>query len=194
MGLIHPSDDGARAALRPPDELPEAHSALAWDDRPGLASTTASAPNHDARTVDSSSTVPPAGMKLEPPTAWNRAAHQAAGKPVSSAMQMASSTLISLVMVLSLLAAARLLVPSLVEDIRYRWYRGQLRAEYELTDERMRHVAPTPGRRLSDGRRCLRPAWCISICSAICKRSVSTNASWAAATLHSAMKGKAAGS
>jgi len=56
-------------------------------------------------------------------------------------LHMAGSTLISLSMVLVLLAAARLLVPALVEDVRYRWHRGQLRAEYELSGERLRSVS-----------------------------------------------------
>lgn len=59
----------------------------------------------------------------------------------SGVIHMAGSTLISLAMVLVLLAAARLLVPSLVEDVRYRWHRGQLRAEYELSGERLRSVS-----------------------------------------------------
>ena len=54
---------------------------------------------------------------------------------------LAASTLLSLVMVLTLLLVARLVVPSLVESIRYGWYRGQLRAEYELSGERLRNVS-----------------------------------------------------
>lgn len=56
-------------------------------------------------------------------------------------MHLATSTFLSLVMVLGLLLIARMLVPSLVESIRYSWYRGQLRAEYELSSERLRHVS-----------------------------------------------------
>lgn len=59
----------------------------------------------------------------------------------SHPLHLAASTLLSLVMVLGLLLAARLLVPSLVESIRYGWYRGQLRAEYELSGERLRNVS-----------------------------------------------------
>ena len=43
--------------------------------------------------------------------------------------------------VLVLLIAVRLIVPSLVESVRYGWYRGQLRAEYELSGERLRDVS-----------------------------------------------------
>lgn len=56
-------------------------------------------------------------------------------------MHMATSTLLSLVMVLGLLLVARWMVPSLVESIRYGWYRGQLRAEYELSGQRLQNVS-----------------------------------------------------
>ncbi len=55
--------------------------------------------------------------------------------------QLAYSTLLSLMVVLVLLVAVRLIVPSLVESVRYGWYRGQLRAEYELSGERLREVS-----------------------------------------------------
>ena len=56
-------------------------------------------------------------------------------------LHLATSTLLSLLMVLALLLAARLLVPSLVESIRYGWYRGQLRAEYEISGQQLRQVS-----------------------------------------------------
>ncbi len=56
-------------------------------------------------------------------------------------LHLATSTLLSLLMVLALLLVARLVIPSLVESIRYGWYRGQLRAEYELSDQRLRTVS-----------------------------------------------------
>ncbi|MBX3422121.1 MAG: trypsin-like peptidase domain-containing protein [Pirellulaceae bacterium] len=62
-------------------------------------------------------------------------------KSHSSIWHMAGSTLVSMLMVLGLLVAARLVVPTLVEDIRYRWYRGQLRAEHELSSERLQNVS-----------------------------------------------------
>lgn len=55
--------------------------------------------------------------------------------------QLAYSTLLSLMVVLVLLGAVRLIVPSLVESVRYGWYRGQLRAEYEMSGERLKHVS-----------------------------------------------------
>ena len=56
-------------------------------------------------------------------------------------MQLATSTFVSLCMVLGLLLIARLAVPPLVESVRYSWSRGQLRAEYELSDERLKNVS-----------------------------------------------------
>jgi S1-C subfamily serine protease len=55
--------------------------------------------------------------------------------------QLAYSTFLSLLVVLVLLIAVRLIVPSLVESVRYGWYRGQLRAEYEMSGERLKHVS-----------------------------------------------------
>jgi serine protease Do len=56
-------------------------------------------------------------------------------------LHLLSSTLLSLLMVLALLLTARLLVPSLVESIRYGWHRGQLRAEYEVSGQQLRSVS-----------------------------------------------------
>ncbi|MFK7737762.1 MAG: S1C family serine protease [Pirellulaceae bacterium] len=74
--------------------------------------------------------------------------HEAAdsvAKPVSGRdvhpLHLATSTFLSLLMVLGLLLLARLLVPSLVESIRYSWHRGQLRAEYELSVEHLKSVS-----------------------------------------------------
>ena len=59
----------------------------------------------------------------------------------SSPAHLATSTFLSLVMVLALLLLARLIVPSLVESIRYGWYRGQLRAEYEISGEQLNRIS-----------------------------------------------------
>lgn len=66
------------------------------------------------------------------PTLAGRATHP---------LHLVTSTLLSLLMVLALLMAARVLVPSMVESIRYGWYRGQLRAEYELSGQRLKNVS-----------------------------------------------------
>lgn len=61
--------------------------------------------------------------------------------PTANTGQLVYSTLLSLMVVLVLLVAVRLIVPSLVESVRYSWYRGQLRAEYEMSGERLRTVS-----------------------------------------------------
>lgn len=60
---------------------------------------------------------------------------------VQHSVHLATSTFMSLLMVLALLLLARLLVPSLVESVRYSWHKGELRAEYELSGERLRNVS-----------------------------------------------------
>lgn len=81
-----------------------------------------------------------------PPHQWGRNGHKSAhlSRSVHSTpglMQMAGSTIVSLVMVLALLGAARWIVPSLVENLRYSWHSGQLRAEYEQSGQRLRAVS-----------------------------------------------------
>lgn len=77
---------------------------------------------------------------VEPGRQPQKNCHKAA-QPAPSLMHMAGSTVISLMMVLVLLAAARWLVPSLVETLRYSWHSGQLRAEYEMSSQRLRNVS-----------------------------------------------------
>ncbi|MEZ6135314.1 MAG: trypsin-like peptidase domain-containing protein [Pirellulaceae bacterium] len=59
----------------------------------------------------------------------------------TSPLHLVASTILSLVMVLALLLIARLVVPSLVENIRYGWHRGQLRAEYEASGQRLKSIS-----------------------------------------------------
>jgi serine protease Do len=51
------------------------------------------------------------------------------------------STLLSLSGVLILLICLRYLLPPMLEFSRYSWHRGQLRAEYELSGEQLKHVS-----------------------------------------------------
>ncbi len=69
-------------------------------------------------------------------SAPSRAAGQASG-----ALQLATSTFLSLCMVLGMLLVARWMLPGLVENVRYRWHRGELRAEYELSAEQLKRVS-----------------------------------------------------
>ena len=55
--------------------------------------------------------------------------------------QLAYSTLLSLLVVLVLIVTIRFTVPPLVESLRYSWHHGQLRAEYELSGQRLQSVS-----------------------------------------------------
>ncbi len=55
--------------------------------------------------------------------------------------QLAYSTLLSLLVVLVLILTIRFTVPPLVESLRYSWHHGQLRAEYELSGQRLQSVS-----------------------------------------------------
>lgn len=74
-----------------------------------------------------------------PVTVEASAVRSHAGGP--SFLQMAGSTFVSVMMVLVLLGAARWMVPSLVESLRYSWHHGQLRAEYEQAGHRLKTVS-----------------------------------------------------
>ena len=66
---------------------------------------------------------------------------EAGGRRETHPLHLLTSTALSLLMVLALLLAARWLVPSLVESVRYSWYRGQLRAEYEVSGQQLQSVS-----------------------------------------------------
>ncbi len=55
--------------------------------------------------------------------------------------QLILSTLLSLAVVLALMLSVRVMVPPLVESIRYSWSHGQLRAEYEMSGQRLNNVS-----------------------------------------------------
>ncbi|MEM8732791.1 MAG: trypsin-like peptidase domain-containing protein [Planctomycetota bacterium] len=124
-----------------------------WELLPSSAlpnSTKHGANNHlDANSQDSASSEDSLADAEESPT--HRDADETSGPMSLSSRpkgrrelhpaQLATSTFLSLVMVLGLLLLTRLLVPSLVESIRYSWHRGQLRAEYELSHEQLRSVS-----------------------------------------------------
>ncbi len=57
------------------------------------------------------------------------------------ALHLATSTFLSLVMVLGLLLLVRWMVPSMVENIRYSWHRGQLRAQYDHSSGQLSRVS-----------------------------------------------------
>ena len=55
--------------------------------------------------------------------------------------QLAYSTFLSLLVVLVLIVTIRFTVPPLVESLRYSWYHGQLRAEYDVSGQRLQNVS-----------------------------------------------------
>ena len=59
----------------------------------------------------------------------------------TSPHQLAYSTLLSLLIVLLVIVAVRVTVPPLVESLRYSWYHGQLRAEYEVSGQQLQNVS-----------------------------------------------------
>ena len=59
----------------------------------------------------------------------------------TSPHQLAYSTLLSLMIVLLVIVAVRVTVPPLVESLRYSWYHGQLRAEYEVSGHQLQNVS-----------------------------------------------------
>ncbi|GIW99626.1 MAG: hypothetical protein KatS3mg111_2959 [Pirellulaceae bacterium] len=63
------------------------------------------------------------------------------GATTAGAVQLATSTFVSIAMILSLLLLAKWMLPGLVENLRYRWHRGELRAEYELSAEELKRVS-----------------------------------------------------
>lgn len=87
-------------------------------------------------------------IDLSPPAdPWNQSTPpRPAAKEIPPLRNQASSpgatqALVSLVMLGVLLLATRFLVPTLVEEIRYAWHRGELRAEYETSGEGLRNVS-----------------------------------------------------
>lgn len=59
----------------------------------------------------------------------------------NQAVHLATSTFMSLLMVLALLLIVKWMVPAMVENIRYSWHRGQLRAEYDHSGQQLNHVS-----------------------------------------------------
>lgn len=57
------------------------------------------------------------------------------------AAHVATSTFLSLVMVLGLLLLVRFMVPGMVEKIRYSWHRGQLRAQHDHASQNYSRVS-----------------------------------------------------
>lgn len=83
--------------------------------------------------------------------------HERFATPGSLIRSFVVSSLTSLAIVVALLLLVRLLLPSAVEQTRYAWYRGQLKAEYEMAGkiltqtsyENIASVSQAVGKRVS---------------------------------------------
>ena len=116
------------------------YSTPAADDTASKESTDGVAEPHR---IDPTVTVLPVSREAEhaslaepPVTQSNSKRTRAPRRPdpiTQSLMLLATMTL--------MLAAARFVVPRVVEEIRYAWYRGELRAEYESGTEGLRNVS-----------------------------------------------------
>ncbi|MEZ6089114.1 MAG: trypsin-like peptidase domain-containing protein [Pirellulaceae bacterium] len=84
--------------------------------------------------ASSDSLTPSTGSSVERAKERERLTQPAANSGTAQA-------LVSLVMLAVLLLSTRFLVPTLVEEIRYAWHRGELRAEYESSGEGLRNVS-----------------------------------------------------
>ena len=69
-----------------------------------------------------------------PASNHRRSANRYRSDPVTQALGMLATLVVMLV-------ATRYFVPSIVEEIRYAWHRGELRAEYETGSEGLRNVS-----------------------------------------------------
>nr|WP_146575834.1 trypsin-like peptidase domain-containing protein [Neorhodopirellula pilleata] len=93
------------------------------------------APNADFESVAVASDEP-----LDPPQ--DESVREAASPPVATTSHHPILQSVMLLMsMLVMLAVARYSVPSIVEEIRYAWHRGELRAEYESGTEGLRNVS-----------------------------------------------------
>ncbi|MFN7448367.1 MAG: S1C family serine protease [Pirellula sp.] len=108
------------------------------------------APMAESLSNASTSSTEPNAPALAPTVSTSAASTSAAApstatSPTSSlsptAASLVASTLLSLSVVLALLGALRLLLPVTLEQSRYSWYRGQLRAEYEASGDQLKQVS-----------------------------------------------------
>lgn len=70
-----------------------------------------------------------------------RTRHRPAATGGPSSFDVLGQTLFFLFAVTTMLAAARFVMPSIVEEARYAWYRGELRAQYEASGEGLKNTS-----------------------------------------------------
>lgn len=74
-------------------------------------------------------------------TSENEQSEGDVGSPSPARPDPMAQSLFLLVTMVVMLGAARFVVPSVVEEIRYAWHRGELRAEYETGTEGLKNVS-----------------------------------------------------
>ena len=86
--------------------------------------------------------ITPTGPTASPPTnsSANAPANAPAGKPRRRSDSLTQSMVLLATMTIMLLSA-RFVVPHIVEEVRYAWHRGQLRAEYEVAGDGLKNVS-----------------------------------------------------
>ncbi|MEM9365578.1 MAG: trypsin-like peptidase domain-containing protein [Planctomycetota bacterium] len=130
-------DDGVVGVPRPTTEFPQVTALRikattpllpnarldSGDEKPAQASDRVGSPLADPRNRRSTPTNSPTRSQVS----------RSPNPLVQSVVLLATMT--------SMLLLARFLVPTVVEEIRYAWHRGQLRAEYEVGGEGLRNVS-----------------------------------------------------
>ena len=92
--------------------------------------------------IDATDAVDAIGRKTEPELSQlDRETEEDVSKKQPTPSSLLLSTLLSLTAILVLLTSLRFLLPSTLEFSRYSWYRGQLRAEYDVAGEQLQLVS-----------------------------------------------------
>lgn len=119
-----------------------------WAVHPLTASDVVDQPSTAASDVDVVATLLPSHLVSEPVvserSADNDVAPSVKPEPRSGASRRSDPVSQSFMLLLTLalmLLAARFAVPRIVEEVRYAWHRGELRAEYETGSEGLRNVS-----------------------------------------------------
>ncbi|WP_203329151.1 S1C family serine protease [Candidatus Laterigemmans baculatus] len=128
-------------AHRPPTDDPPAEPAAVEAAVVEAQAPDATAP--DVAAPDAAAPVErPFARSLEPrpPVVTQRGTSSYRGTYANRGTSPLTQALITLLMLASTLGAARFLVPAIIEEARYAWRRGQLRAEYEGSEGALQNI------------------------------------------------------
>jgi S1-C subfamily serine protease len=130
--MIAPDNNSAKASQGPNNGLDQCGQQYS-DEAPAESSACATA---ESPTTESNET--------EPPTTSESARELQNDSRLTTAASLVLSTILSLTVVLVLLVVLRFLLPATLEQSRYSWHRGQLKAEYETSGEMLKQVSESP--------------------------------------------------